>query len=266
VGVVARKALQSKPEHAASQPDPQLDPGQHRRRRRPIWTVVTALVVLVVAGSIAMGVWGGGRGLKGLRAQLGIGDGRTFVALVESREGLVVMMVGREGFEEVRALEVPSWDVRDVSRGARPARGPVLSPSGERIVFFATRREDTEVKVSEVGGGARTLVSASELAWVGDRADLAEFHVCPWSGLAWSRDDRYVAFYGCSETESIIVVKDRTTRDLVVLASTKVSVEEPRTLAWVSDRELVFVRPEDGSDTVWKIDVISLDRRKVYGP
>ena len=224
--------------------DPLLDPDRYRPQRPPIWTMMAIIVGIGVVISVALGLLGQIGGLDQLGWSLRIGSGGESVVLVESRGDLIVMKVDRAGYEELRVLNVTSGMIEDVSHGAQQAREPALSHSGELIAYFTLRDQRTELDISEVGGTSRTLIPASEFTLLAHQKDLAELHVCPWTDIWWSRGDRYIAFFICSDAYSLVTVKDRDAGDLFTLDSTQATGEQPRTLLWLSDTEIAVVQPE----------------------
>lgn len=250
----------------SSDSPPSLDPRRHRRRQLPIWTVLAIIVGIGIVISFTFGFLGQPGKLNRLVPNLGLSNGRESVILVESGEDLLVMTIDRGNYEELRVLNVTSGMIEDVSHGVQQTRAPALSQSGELVAFFTVRNQRTELDISEIGGSSHNLISTIGLSALAQQKGLTELEICPWTNVWWSKDDRYLAFFSCSEACSLVTVKDRDSGDLFSIDSTETSDDQPRTLLWLSSTEIAVVQPQKEYDTVWIIDVVSLDKRQVYGP
>lgn len=230
-----------------------------------MWTTVTIIVVVGLVVSIGLGILRRGE-LDLLGSRLERSRARQSVILVESTGDLIVMAVGPADRREVRTMNISSQVVQDASRGAQQVSQPAVSHAGDQIAYFTTRDGIVELDVSEVGGASRTLIPASEFSQLARKEHLEELTICPWSRLSWSKEDRYLALYGCTDSESLVIVKELTSDNTLTLHLTKADRGHTRTLLWVNDAELAVVQPEEKYDTVWIVNVVSWEKERVFGP
>lgn len=242
-----------------------LDPARTKSPEYPIWTTIGVLVVMGIVIAIVLGLLQQIDGLS-LRQVIGGAGREQSVVLTESRDGLLLMSVNHRGRHEVRVVDVATSLVEDVSRGAQQALQPALSHSGELIAYFVLRGDKLDLDIAEVNGGVRTLIPSSQISALAPDTNLEDLQVCAWSPVWWSERDTYLAFFICSDQDSLVAVKNRDTSELLPLDSTQVAAENPRTLAWVSDTALAIVQSEEGLDAVWIIDISSGQKHRAYGP
>jgi hypothetical protein len=242
-----------------------LDPDRHRPHGFPVWTAVAILIVTGIVLSVIVGVLQRG-GLDRLEEVVGLGSQIQSVTLVESNNAMFVMSTSRDGHDEIRLMNVRTHQIEDVSRGAEHATQPALSHSGEQIAHFTLRNEKLDLDVAMVGGNSLILIPSGGLLTLGTQKALADLQACSWSRIWWSRSDTYLAFFACTDSASLVAVKDLVQGEFFVLDSTYADTQAPRTLLWLSDNELAVVQPEGSFDTVWLIDVASGQKQQVFGP
>ena len=242
-----------------------LDPGEHPRGGVHLWTALVILVVTGIVISLLIGLVGD-KEFTQLRERVGLKQERQSVTLVEVDDDLILMAVGPPDNQEVRTMDVETHVVQDASRGARQVTQPRTSHSGEQVAYFTVRDGTIELDVSSLEGTSKTLISASEFASLADKKDLDDLAVCPWSQLSWSREGRYLAFFGCTDSASLVLVTEVVTGITSPLETTRAAGEHSRTLLWLSDTELALTQPEETYDTVWTVNVESREKAKVFGP
>jgi hypothetical protein len=242
-----------------------LDPARTKPPGYPIWTTIGVLVVMGVVISIVLGLFQQIDGFD-MRQVIGRPGPEQSVVLIGSRNRLLLMSINIRGRYDVRALDIPSGVVQDVSRGAQQATQPALSHSGQLVAYFVVRGDKLDLDLAEISGQTRALIPSSEVSALAQNKNFKDLRVCPWSQIWWSERDTYLAFFICSDQDSLVAVKNRDTNELLPLDSTRVAAENPRTLTWVSDTALAVVQSEEGLDAVWIIDIASGQKHRAFGP
>jgi len=262
------KSSDTRTQNKSSAPilDSQLDPNRQPTRRVPVWTVIVLLLVLGVISSIGLGILRHGGSLNQLGQTLKVINSRDSVVLVESQGDIIIMTVERGQYRELRVVNTTSGTIEDVSRGTRSIKSPALSHYGKLIAYFILDNQMTELVIAQIGGNADTLVSNDQFSELGKQQSMEDLHICEWSETWWSEGDGHLAFFGCSDKNSLIIVQSSSGGDPLPLSATKVESDSPRTLVWLSDTILAYVQPEKDIDKVWTIDISTSQKQQIFGP
>lgn len=157
------------------------------------------LRVIGVLAMVALVVWMAGffdrRGYLPLLRRVGPWSEPTF-ELVQARNGRVLLTESDKRHSRVilQVPDQPSWLL--ISRDDLHAVNPTLSPGGEAVAYVSTADKTTIVVVSLNDNSLLTIMDRHVRASSVSQA-LPEMSICEWTPLAWSPDDKALAFYGC---------------------------------------------------------------------
>lgn len=150
----------------------------------------------------------------------------------------------------VQQVDQASWLV--VSRDDYTAKHPKLSLDG-KMVAYRTEQGDEAIRVVPLVGNQSFVVTDSQIKDSGESKNVQRLEICEWTELAWSPDNKQLAFFACSSNPArslaLITALGQPTSTISLMIDTDLEILTPRTLAWLTNNQLIVVNPFNKGST-----------------
>lgn len=192
----------------------------------------------------------------------------TSINLASANGRYVVILERCDRRGEVKMVDTTTGEVQDISQGDMNSSHAALSPDGSLVAYVSTDDEGSSLYlVGTTGGITTTFLGSSLNASTNSALNWEETKVCAWSELYWSPECDHLAFFGCSEGRSVLlVVPSQADAMPTVIGSTEASGDGVRNAVWLERGRIVLVSGKVEHDSLILIDLGNQIPQRLYGP
>ncbi len=236
-----------------------LNPDEYRKSKRRwgspylVFVLVSVSSVLITLGVLRMPLAGIPRIAPTSPATAGVNDsesqsGDILVADIQGQR--ILLLFGTDdAYTEIKVATTTTntRNIQELTRGKFEVLSAALSPSGDQVAYIREEGGKRTVEIIDRGVGQGKSIDPVNY-WAATYGQTVA--PCFWSPIVWSPDSAHFAFFGCTNTLSmLIVVEAAAGQPLPVNEITQSSYPGPRQLSWFDEASLIHTRYNPDSDT-----------------
>lgn len=185
---------------------------------------------------------------------------KQVISVIGRSESGVLLIVDRRDARQISFVLPDTLQPLELSQGLANNAQPILAFQGDRVAFVVGELGKREIKLAPIHGTISILISDTQIGEFGNTNGLSGLCICKENALSWSPDGTFLAFFACTQEESVLMTVDTNAKILYRVPNTNDASNRPRSLAWLDNSRILFV--EQASPDADQAFVINTDGTK----